>query len=127
MYQAPRHVRHKMLSAHVSTDLRIRYGIRAFPIRKGDTVRIMRGTYAGVEGKVRSVDLKSFRVTIDGVTGEKADGTTIYVPVHPSNLMLVKLDLRDKWRASRLEALSRAKEAEILKEEEESEEKVEGG
>ncbi|RLI26757.1 MAG: 50S ribosomal protein L24 [Candidatus Hecatellales archaeon] len=112
MYQAAYHARRKMLSAHLSPDLRVRYGLRSIPVRKGDTVRIMRGTYAGVEGKIRSVDLKKFRVTIDGVTREKADGTTVYVPIHPSNLMVVKLDLSDKWRASRLEALAKAKEAE---------------
>ena len=118
MFQAPYHARRKMLSANLSSELRVRYGIRSIPIRKGDTVRIMRGAYAGMEGKIRSVDLKKLRVTIDGVTREKADGSTVYVPIHPSNLMVVKLDLGDKWRASRLEALSKMKEAELLKEEE---------
>jgi len=125
MYQASQHVRHKMLSARLASDLKIKYGVKSFPVRKGDTVRILRGAYAGVEGKIRKVDLKNFRVTIDGVTREKADGTTVYVPVHPSNLMLVKLDLGDKWRSSRLEALSKIKEAELL--EEEGVEEPEGG
>jgi large subunit ribosomal protein L24 len=117
-----------MLSARLASDLKIKYGVRSFPVRKGDTVRILRGAYAGVEGKIRKVDLKNFRVTIDGVTREKADGTTVYVPVHPSNLMLVKLDLSDKWRSSRLEALSKIKEAELLEEEEEEGvEETEGG
>lgn len=121
MFQAAYHARRKMLSANLSPELRVKYGIRSLPVRKGDTVRIMRGAYAGVEGKIRSVNLKKLRVTIDGVTREKADGSTVYVPIHPSNLMVVKLDLSDKWRASRLEALSRAKEAELLKKEEEAE------
>ena len=128
MYQAAYHARRKMLSAHLSPDLRVRYGLRSVPVRKGDTVRIMRGAYAGVEGKIRGVNLKKFRVTIDRVTREKADGTTIHVPIHPSNLIVVKLDLSDKWRASRLEALAKAKEAEeaeTLKREMEVEEKGE--
>ncbi len=104
--------------------------IRSLPLRKGDTVRILRGAYAGMEGKVRSVDLKNFRVTIDGVTREKADGTTVYVPIHPSNLMITKLDLSDKWRSSRLEALARTGEVEVVErpseeEAEEAEEKRE--
>ncbi|KYH36144.1 MAG: 50S ribosomal protein L24, partial [Candidatus Hecatellales archaeon B24] len=58
MYQASQHVRHKILSAHLSPDLKIKYGVKSFPVRKGDTVRILRGAYAGVEGKIRKVDLK---------------------------------------------------------------------
>jgi len=130
MYQAPQHVRRKFVSAHLSPELRQRYMIRSLPLRKGDTVRILRGAYAGMEGKVRSVDLKNFRVTIDGVTREKADGTTVYVPIHPSNLMITKLDLSDKWRSSRLEALARTGEVEVVErpsreEAEEAEEKRE--
>ena len=130
MYQASQHVRRKFVSAHLSPELRQRYMIRSLPLRKGDTVRILRGAYAGMEGKVRSVDLKNFRVTIDGVTREKADGTTVYVPIHPSNLMITKLDLSDKWRSSRLEALARTGEVEVVErpseeEAEEAEEKRE--
>ena len=130
MYQAPQHVRRKFVSAHLSPELRQRYMIRSLPLRKGDTVRILRGAYAGMEGKVRSVDLKNFRVTIDGVTREKADGTTVYVPIHPSNLRITKLDLSDKWRSSRLEALARTGEVEVVErpsreEAEEAEEKRE--
>ncbi|MHC1586789.1 MAG: 60S ribosomal protein L26, partial [Candidatus Hecatellaceae archaeon] len=66
----------------------------------------------------------------DGVTREKADGTTVYVPIHPSNLMITKLDLSDKWRSSRLEALARTGEVEVMErpsgeEAEEAEEKRE--
>ncbi|RLI28296.1 50S ribosomal protein L24 [Candidatus Bathyarchaeota archaeon] len=131
MYQAPQHVRRKMVSAHLSPELRARYFVRSLPLRKGDTVRIMRGAYAGIEGKVRSVDLKRFRVTVEGVTREKADGTTVFIPIHPSNLMITKLDLSDKWRASRLKALTEtvleAERKEMAEEEAEKEVEKEVG
>jgi large subunit ribosomal protein L24 len=121
LFQAPIHVRHKMLSATLSPELRSKYFIRSLPVRKGDTVRILRGAFKGVEGKIRKVDLKKFRVTIDGVAVEKADGTTVYVPIHPSNLMITKLDLSDKWRAKRLEKVVEEKLAEVEEEESETE------
>ena len=117
LYQAPLHVRRKLLSANLSPELRSKYFVRSLPVRKGDTVRVMRGAYKGVEGKVRRVDLKKLRVYIEGVTVEKADGTTVHVPIHPSNLMITKLDLSDKWRAKRLEQIVEEKLAEVEREE----------
>ena len=117
LYQAPLHVRRKLLSANLSPELRSKYFIRSLPVRKGDTVRVIRGAYKGVEGKVRRVDLKKLRVYIEGVTVEKADGTTVHVPIHPSNLMITKLDLSDKWRAKRLEQIVEEKLAEVEREE----------
>lgn len=72
-------------------------------MRKGDSVRILRGDYVGVEGKVTKVDYKKYRVFIEGVTKEKVDGSTVQVPIHPSKVALVKLNLDDKWRKSILE------------------------
>ena len=103
LYQAPKHLRRKMLSAHLSPELREKYGTRSLPVRVGDVVRIMRGDFSGVEGKVTRVDTKKYKVYIDKVTREKVDGTTVHVPIHPSNLMIVKLDLSDKWRSQILE------------------------
>ncbi|MCS7386266.1 MAG: 50S ribosomal protein L24 [archaeon GB-1867-005] len=106
LFKAPLHKRHKLVSAPLSPELRAKYGRRSFPVRKGDTVLIMRGDYAGYEGKVLRVDLKKYRIHIEGVTRRKADGTIIYVPIHPSKVMITKLDLSDPRRK---EALEKAK------------------
>jgi ribosomal protein L24 len=58
----------------------------------------MRGERKGIEGKVSSVDRKNYRIFIEGVTREKVDGTAVPVPIHPSKVMLIKLNLDDKWR-----------------------------
>ena len=93
LFTAPLHKRQKLVSAHLSPELRAEYGVRSLPVRKGDTVRIMRGMMKDVEGKVTEVDLKRLRVFVDGATREKADGSTVNLPIHPSNLMIIKLDL----------------------------------
>ncbi|MEM1586257.1 MAG: 50S ribosomal protein L24 [Candidatus Bathyarchaeia archaeon] len=103
LYNAPYHLRGKIMSAHLSEDLRKSYGTRSLPIRAGDIVRVMRGDYKGVEGKVLRVDREKYRIYIDGITRQKVDGTTVLVPIHPSNVEITKLNLDDKFRKSILE------------------------
>ncbi|MEM3591187.1 MAG: 50S ribosomal protein L24 [Candidatus Bathyarchaeia archaeon] len=103
LFQAPNHIRGKILSAHLSSDLRETYGTRSLPIRKGDTVRVLRGDYKGVEGKVVRVDRKKYHIFIEGITRQKADGTTIFAPIHPSNVEIIRLNLDDKFRKRILE------------------------
>ncbi|MBO6084765.1 MAG: 50S ribosomal protein L24 [Candidatus Methanomethylophilaceae archaeon] len=103
---APIHVKRKMLSAHLSDDLRKEFGKRSARVCKGDTVVVVRGNedIRGIEGKVVSVYTQTGRVAIEGVTIKAADGTEKERPIHASNLTIVKLNLDDAWRK---EALSR--------------------
>ena len=102
-FKAPLHLRHKFMSAPLSRELREKYNRRSFPVRKGDTVRILRGDDRGAEGKVRSVDLKRGRITVEGVVIARADLSEVPRPIHPSNVMITKLDLKDERRAAALE------------------------
>jgi len=112
LFQAPNHRRHKLFAAKLSPNLRSTHGIRAFPVRTGDTVRIMRGDHEGFEGKVSRIDLMKYRVYVEGLTREKVDGTTIFVPVHPSKVMITNLNLDDKWRAEILKEKKAQKKVE---------------
>ena len=102
-FQAPLHKRQKLMSAPLSRELREKYGVRRLPIRKGDKVRIMRGDFKGHEDKVVRVDLKRYVIYVDGVTLTKADGTPVFRPIHPSNVMIIELNLDDPWRRKILE------------------------
>ena len=130
LYNAPPHVRAKIMSAHLSEDLRESYGVQSLPIRSGDTVRILRGDYKDYEGRVTRVDREKYRIYVDGVTREKADGTTVPVPIHHSKVEIVKLNLDDDWRKRILERRRSVKKeiSEISeKEEEEKAEESSGG
>lgn len=123
MFQAPAHARRKYFSAALSPDLKKRHGANTFPVKAGDTVRVMRGDRQGFEGKVTRVDRQDFRVFVEGVSRQKVDGTTIQIPVHPSKVMITNLDLDDKWRREALKKRSAVSEkaapsaAEIAEEE----------
>jgi large subunit ribosomal protein L24 len=75
----------------------------------------MRGDRKGFEGKVSQVDRTKYRVFVEGVTREKVDGTTALIPIHPSKVMITRLNLDDKWRRGIMERKS--KKAELPEEE----------
>lgn len=98
LFQAPDHRRHRMFAAPLSSNLKGTHGIKTLPVRSGDTVRIMRGDHKDFEGKITRIDTGKYRIYVEGLTREKVDGTTIFVPVHPSKVMITNLNLDDKWR-----------------------------
>jgi large subunit ribosomal protein L24 len=108
LYQAPDHIRHKHLAAHLSPDLRATHLAKSLPVRSGDTIRVMRGDHKGTEGKITRIDLKKYRIYVEGLTREKVDGTTIQLAVHPSKVMITRLNLDDKWRKKILERKQKA-------------------
>jgi large subunit ribosomal protein L24 len=114
LYNAPAHIRHKLMAAPLAPELIRSKGVKSLPVKKGDTVRVVRGDHIGFEGKVNRVDMKRYRIFLEGLTREKVDGTNIFVSVHPSKVMIKNLKLDDKWRKAIVE---RKKELELPKKE----------
>ncbi len=110
LFNAPLHKRQKLVTAPLSRELREKYGVKRLPVRSGDTVRVMRGKWAGHEGKVVKVDLKKIRLHIEGVQIKKADGTPVYYPIHPSKVMIISLNLSDPLRREIIERKKAKKE-----------------
>lgn len=91
------------MTAPLSEDLQDRYGIKRMPVKTKDKVLILRGDFAYTEGEVTQVDLKQMRLYIDGVTIEKTDGTERFYPIHPSNVVITDLNLKDDRRSKIIE------------------------
>ena len=117
LYQAPLNERYKRFSAPLSSKLKESHSTNSVPVRKGDTVMIMRGDRKGSEGKVTQINRKKYRIFVEGATREKVDGTTTFIPIHPSKVMITRLNLDDKWRKKILERKGVAEKAEIAEEE----------
>jgi large subunit ribosomal protein L24 len=98
LYEAPYHSRSHVFSVHLSSELRGSHNSRTMSVKKGDTIRVLRGDYKGFEGKILRVNRKGYRIIVDGINREKADGTSIPVAIHPSKVEVIRLDLGDKWR-----------------------------
>lgn len=101
-YDAPLHVRRKQTASHLSEELLLKYDRRSMPLVTGDEVRVLRGDKKGDHGKVVEVDHKSRKVVVEGITHKKADGTDIGLPLDPSNLVIVRLNLEDQRRRDKL-------------------------
>ena len=90
-FAAPSHIRHRLMSASLSKELRKKHGIRSSPIRKDDEVIILRGTSRSTKGKVIQVFRKKWAIHIDKLTKNKANGAPYQIPIHPSNVSIIKL------------------------------------
>lgn len=100
---APLHVKRKFLSTNLSKPLRRKYLRRNFYVRKGDTVKVLRGKFKGRTSKISSLDMHKLRVFLEGVQVSKRDGTKANVHFDPSNLQITDLALEDKKRIRSLE------------------------
>lgn len=105
-YNAPLHIKKRKLHVHLSPELRKKYGLRNFLVRKGDKVRVLRGQYCKKEGKVERVSVKQTKVYITGIELVKKEGTKSTLPLNPSNLMIIDLNVDDHKRKAKLASKS---------------------
>jgi large subunit ribosomal protein L24 len=105
LYNAPHHVRNKSVGSHLSEELIGKLGRKTARVVKGDTVRVVRGDedILGLEGKVTRVNTLNGRLIVEGITIAKADGTMTERPVHASNVVITKLDMKDNYRKRKLQ------------------------
>jgi large subunit ribosomal protein L24 len=126
LFNAPLHKKRKEIAAHLEENLLLKYDTRSLSVIKGDNVLVMRGSFRGHEDKVAKVNVKKRTLEIEGITMPKADGNKIAKPINPSNVLITKLNLTDKWRRKKLErGLSEETKKEIEKEAKEQIKEVE--
>lgn len=97
-YNAPLHIKQKFVSAHLSKELHKKHNKRSMNLRKGDSVKVMRGQFKNKTGKIEQISVKKTKVYVGGIEITKRDGTKARYPIHPSNLMITQLNMDDKMR-----------------------------
>jgi large subunit ribosomal protein L24 len=112
---APKHIRDASICSTLTDELREQYGRRSLRVIKGDTVRIMRGEYTGIEGKVEKVDTRRGTLSIEGIQREKVRGGNVKVQIHASNVRVSGLNIDDKYRQNNI--LGRNQEQDTKKDE----------
>lgn len=103
IYRASLTTRSNQLGSTLSKELRKKYGKRSVRIIEGDAVKVIRGEYKDVDGKVASVSVEQNSVAIEGIKKEKGQGDKFDVLIHTSNIMITSLNTSDSWRMSKLE------------------------
>jgi len=99
----PKHQRDKMVGPMLEDSLRKQYRRKTIRVIKGDSVRVMRGEYKGVEGKVEKVHTERATFHIESIQREKIRGGQVKVPIHSSKVMVIGLNLDDDHRSSKLQ------------------------
>ena len=107
--------------SNLSDDLKKQYNKRSTGVVKGDTVKIVRGEYKGVEGKVEKINTEKGKLSIEGVQREKIKGGNVKVLIHASNVIISSLNMDDKYRKNKLEnkdrQINKSKRPDIKKKE----------
>ena len=67
-------------------------------VRKGDTIKVMRGQFKGKKAKIASLDMIRLKIYLENIQVTKKDGTKANVHFDPSNLQITELVLEDKER-----------------------------
>src|ERR687885_1138798 len=98
----PKHIRDKSICSTLTDELREQYNRRSVRVIKGDTVRVMRGEYTGIEGKVEKVNTRRGTLSIEGVQREKVRGGNVKVQIHASNVRISGLNIDDKYRQNNI-------------------------
>jgi large subunit ribosomal protein L24 len=103
IYRATYTTRSKQLGSHLSKDLQKKYGKRSIRITLGDTVKVIRGEYRGVDGKVSKIEMAGSSIAIEGIKKEKSRGEKFDIFIPASNVVVTGLNLDDHWRKTKLQ------------------------
>ncbi|MBN2881671.1 50S ribosomal protein L24 [Candidatus Woesearchaeota archaeon] len=109
-FNAPLHIKRKLLSSPLSKDLRNKYGRRAVPVVRGDKVKIMTGSFKGKTGTVSEIMVSHFKIFVDCAFTTKKSGSKSFYPMDASNVMIIELNTKDSVREKSI-----VKEAPVVK------------
>lgn len=109
------HVKQKFVSAHLSKELRAKMKKRSLPVRKGDTVKVVRGRFKKKTGKVTAVHLKNGFVFVEGCLFSRQGGKEIQAPLRANSLLLTALTERGKQAVQKNAEKDKTKNEETAK------------
>ena len=125
IYRAPYAVRSKQVSGSLSKELRKKYGKRSVRLALDDSVKIIRGEYKGIDGKITKISTSKGGIAIEGIKKEKLKGEKIDVYIPSSNILVTSLNTDDHWRKSKLEGKKPKSTPKVSKQEKPKETKQE--
>ena len=114
IYQASQVTKSKQVSSPLSKELKKKYSKKSIRIVEGDNVKIVRGEFKGVDGKVSKISVQKSSLVIEGVKKEKTKGDKFDVYIHSSNVIVTSLNSDDNWRISKLEGKKPSKKSKTI-------------
>jgi large subunit ribosomal protein L24 len=119
LYHVMNHQVSKLLTVPLDKALQEEWGIKRIPVRKDDFVRVVKGEFDGIEGKVLSIDKTVRKITIEECTLQKKDGSNYYVPIAVANVLMTKFGMKknkmDPWRQKMIQRKQKLEEVTATK------------
>jgi len=106
-YNMPLHKRAKAIAGHLNEKLKKELNKRSIPLRKNDTVKVVRGSNKGKTGKIIEVNRTSMKIFIEKIIGKKSDGTEYKIAIDPSNVVVIEIDKSDKKRTKNVKKVEK--------------------
>jgi large subunit ribosomal protein L26e len=102
-------LKRKLMSAPLSKELRGKHNVRSMPLRKGDEVKIVRGSLNAKnrEGKIVAVYRKKNVIHVERVTRDKVNGQPVQIPIQASNVVITKLSADKAGEKDRADLIAR--------------------
>ncbi|MFH0713008.1 MAG: 50S ribosomal protein L24 [Candidatus Micrarchaeota archaeon] len=91
-YNAPLHLSSNFVNAHLSKELRLKMKKRTLRVKKGDLVKILKGKFYGMTGKVTVVHRET--ISVEGAVVKKIGGKEIPVEIPACNVVITQLTER---------------------------------
>ena len=107
--KAMNQILNKQICAPISKELRKKYSRRSIRIMPDDIVKVVRGEYKGLTGKVSKISTQTSGIAIEGNKKEKLKGEKIDVYIHSTYMIITSLNTDDKWRLKILEKKPKSK------------------
>src|SRR5207245_10829423 len=96
MFMAPLHLVSKQLGAPLSKELQRKYHRGSAREVEGDTVKVLRGEFKGIEGKITHVSTEKTGIAIERIKGKKLKDENVDIYIHQSNIVTTALYLEDR-------------------------------
>jgi len=114
LYEISNHQVSPIMTVPMDKSLQEEYGIKRIPLRKDDFVRVVKGEFNGIEGKVLTLDKKTRKITIEECTLQKKDGNNYFVPISVANIVITKFTMKknklDAWRQKMIDRKQKLEE-----------------
>jgi large subunit ribosomal protein L26e len=81
----------KTMISPVSKEIRLKYHRKSVPLRKDFEVIVRKGLFKGKSGKIVQCQRKTNKVFVDNLVRNKTNKTSSFIPVSPSNLMVISV------------------------------------
>ena len=88
---AKNHQFSKLCSCRLADFLKSEYGVKALPVRSGDSCRITKGEYKDFEGSVIEISRKNQTLKLKEAVFNKADGTEFHPAIKICNCIITTL------------------------------------